>query len=109
MYRQWEAQGQSLLVIALKQVWHDHKIVGLEPIQCPTLFNNGYGAHEIQGIGDKHVTWIHNVNNMDALMCIDDMDSVNGLRVLAEEAGRKTLVDRFGLDRKVMSIALLKC
>lgn len=82
----------------LKQVWHDHKIVGLEPIQCPTLFNNGYGAHEIQGIGDKHVTWIHNVNNMDALMCIDDMDSVNGLRVLAEEAGRKTLIDRFGLS-----------
>ena len=43
----------------LKQVWSDHKIVGLEPIQCPTLYNNGYGAHEIQGIGDKHVTWIH--------------------------------------------------
>ncbi len=84
----------------LKQVWPDHKIVGLEPIQCPTLFNNGYGAHEIQGIGDKHVTWIHNVNNMDALMCIDDMDSVNGLRVLAEEAGRKTLVDRFGLTEE---------
>ena len=81
----------------LKQVWHDHKIVGLEPVQCPTLFNNGYGAHEIQGIGDKHVTWIHNVNNMDALMCIDDMDSLNGLRVLAEETGRKTLIDRFGL------------
>jgi len=82
----------------LKQVWHDHKIVGLEPIQCPTLYNNGYGTHEIQGIGDKHVTWVHNVNNMDALMCIDDMDSVNGLRVLAEEAGRKTLIDRFGLS-----------
>jgi cysteine synthase A len=82
----------------LKQVWPDHKIVGLEPIQCPTLYNNGYGAHEIQGIGDKHVTWIHNVNNMDALMCIDDMDSVNGLRVLAEETGRKVLADRFGLD-----------
>ena len=45
----------------LKQVWPEHKIVGLEPIQCPTLYNNGYGAHEIQGIGDKHVTWIHNV------------------------------------------------
>ena len=82
----------------LKQVWPDHKIVGLEPIQCPTLFNNGYGAHEIQGIGDKHVTWIHNVHNMDALIAIDDMDSVNGLRVLAEEIGRKTLAERFGMD-----------
>jgi cysteine synthase len=26
----------------LKQVWHDHGIVGLEPIQCSTLYNNGY-------------------------------------------------------------------
>ena len=52
----------------LKQEWPDHKIVGLEPIQCPTLALNGYGGHDIQGIGDKHVTWIHNVNNMDAIM-----------------------------------------
>jgi len=81
----------------LKQVWGDHKIVGLEPIQCPTLYNNGYGAHEIQGIGDKHVTWIHNVFNMDALMAIDDMDALNGLRVLAEAAGRQVLAQRFGL------------
>ncbi len=81
----------------LKQVWPEHKIVGLEPIQCPTLYNNGYGAHEIQGIGDKHVTWIHNVFNMDALMAIDDMDAVNGLRVLWEEAGRELLCKRFGL------------
>ncbi len=82
----------------LKQVWHDHKIVGLEPIQCPTLYNNGYGAHEIQGIGDKHVTWIHNVFNMDALMAIDDRDALNGLRVLAESAGRSALTARFGLQ-----------
>ncbi len=81
----------------LKQVWPDHKIVGLEPIQCPTLFNNGYGAHEIQGIGDKHVTWIHNVFNMDALMAIDDMDALNGLRVLAEASGRDALRKRLGL------------
>ncbi len=82
----------------LKQVWPDHKIVGLEPTQCPTLYNNGYGAHEIQGIGDKHVTWIHNVHNMDALMAIDDMDCLKGLRLLAEETGRQTLTRRFGID-----------
>ena len=86
----------------LKQVWGDHKIVGLEPIQCPTLFNNGYGAHEIQGIGDKHVTWIHNVFNMDALMAIDDSDALNGLRVLAEDAGRQVLTDRFGIDPRLV-------
>ncbi len=81
----------------LKQVWPDHKIVGLEPTQCPTLYNNGYGAHEIQGIGDKHVTWIHNVFNMDSLMAIDDMDCLQGLRLLAEAKGREVLVQRFGL------------
>ncbi len=82
----------------LKQAFPDHKIVGLEPIQCPTLYNNGYGVHDIQGIGDKHVTWIHNVNNMDALMCIDDMECKKGLQLLSEEEGRKTLVDRYGID-----------
>lgn len=86
----------------LKQLWPEHKIVGLEPIQCPTLFNNGYGAHEIQGIGDKHVTWIHNVWNMDAMMCIDDMESVRGLRVFAEDAGRTALSKHYGIAEEVI-------
>ncbi len=81
----------------LKQLWPEHKIVGLEPIQCPTIFNNGYGAHEIQGIGDKHVTWIHHVTNMDAMMCIDDMDCVRGLQLFTDSIGRRVLEDRFGL------------
>jgi cysteine synthase A len=84
----------------LKQVWPDHKIVGLEPIQCPTLYNNGYGAHDIQGIGDKHVTWIHNVMNMDAIMCLDDIECKKGLQLLTEEAGWSTLVKRFGIPRE---------
>jgi cysteine synthase len=86
----------------LKQVWSDCRIVGLEPTQCPTLYNNGYGAHDIQGIGDKHVTWIHNVRNMDALMCIDDMECKKALQVLAEDAGCATLVSRYGIDAKVV-------
>ena len=86
----------------LKQVWPDHKIVGLEPTQCPTLFKNGYGAHDIQGIGDKHVTWIHNVNNMDALMCIDDMECKKALQVLAEPDARQVLVSRYGIDAQVV-------
>src|SRR5579859_1339826 len=85
----------------LKQAFPGHLIVGLEPIQCPTLFNNGYGVHDIQGIGDKHVTWIHNVNNMDALMCIDDMQCKMGLQLLSEETGKATLVSRYGVDAAV--------
>ena len=87
----------------LKQLNPEHKIVGLEPIQCPTLFNNGYGAHEIQGIGDKHVTWIHNVNNMDALMCIDDMSCVKGLQLLTDEIGLNVMEKRFGVPGKSLS------
>ena len=83
----------------LKQVWPDHKIVGLEPIQCPTLYDNGYGSHDIQGIGDKHVTWIHNVMNMDAIMCLDDIECKKGLQLLTEETGWNTLVKRFGVPQ----------
>ncbi len=83
----------------LKQVWPDHKIVGLEPIQCPTLYNNGYGSHDIQGIGDKHVTWIHHVTNMDAIMCLDDVECKKGLQLLTDETGRQTLERRFGIAR----------
>jgi cysteine synthase A len=82
----------------LKQVWPDHKIVGLEPIQCPTLFSNGYGGHDIQGIGDKHVTWIHNVNNMDCLMAIDDIECKKGLQLLTELAGWRILTEKYGID-----------
>ncbi|MBN1966959.1 MAG: pyridoxal-5'-phosphate-dependent protein subunit beta, partial [Anaerolineae bacterium] len=57
-----------------------------------------YGGHDIQGIGDKHVTWIHNVTNMDALMCVDDIETKRVLQVFEEEAGRETLVKRFGMD-----------
>jgi len=90
----------------LKQVWPDHKIVGLEPVQCPTLYSNGYGSHDIQGIGDKHVTWIHHVTNMDALMCIDDLESKKGLQLLTEDAGWRTLCDRYGIaEDRVMAMS----
>ncbi len=84
----------------LKQVWPDHKIVGLEPIQCPTLYNNGYGSHDIQGIGDKHVTWIHNVMNMDAIMCLDDVECKKGLQLLTDPIGMGALEKRFGIPRE---------
>jgi len=81
----------------IKQVFPHAKTIGLEPIQCPTLYNNGYGSHRIEGIGDKHVTWIHNVWNMDALMCIDDMESLRGMRLLGDDTGREVLNERYGV------------
>jgi len=88
----------------LKQLWPDHKIVGLEPIQCSTLYNNGYGAHRIEGIGDKHVTWIHNVMNMDAVMCIDDMACVRGLALLSDEVGQQTLAERYDVPEADIAV-----
>ena len=81
------AMGSSGTIAAgdrLKQAWGGCRIVGLEPVQCPTLYNVGFGAHAIEGIGDKHVTWVHNVRNMDALFCIDDQACLEGLQLLQE-------------------------
>jgi cysteine synthase len=90
----------------LKQIWPDHQIVGLEPVQCPTLYWNGYGGHDIQGIGDKHVTWIHNVANMDAIMCVDDVECKKGLQLLVEEAGWNVMAGGFGIpEEKVRSLS----
>jgi len=88
----------------LKQLHGDCLVVGLEPIQCPTIFSNGFGGHDIQGIGDKHVTWIHNVMNMDAIMCIDDMESKQGLQLLTDPVGREYLEDRAGVPADAMEI-----
>ncbi len=85
----------------VKQVFSDCRIVGLEPTQCPTLYNNGYGGHDIQGIGDKHVTWIHNVLNMDAIMCLDDIECKKGLQILSDEAGQEALVKHYGVDAEL--------
>ena len=85
----------------LKQVFPDCKVIGLEPVQCPTLFNNGYGAHDIQGIGDKHATWIHHVTNMDGLACIDDQESVKLCQVLTDPVGGEVISGRYGVSSAV--------
>jgi len=76
----------------LKQLFPDSKIAACEALQCPTLLENGFGAHRIEGIGDKHVPWIHNVKNTDMVIAIDDNAVVNLARLFNEPAGRKQLV-----------------
>ncbi len=46
---------------------HGARIVAVEAVECPTLLINGFGEHNIQGIGDKHVPLIHNVMNTDVV------------------------------------------
>jgi cysteine synthase len=75
----------------LKQKRPGVKIAAAEALQCPTLLCNGYGAHRIEGIGDKHVPWIHNVRNTDAVAAVDDADCMGVLRLFNEPAGREVL------------------
>ena len=92
--------GTKSAGVSIKHILPESRTVGLEPIQCPTLFCNGYGQHAIQGIGDRQVTWIHNVLNMDALMCIDDAECLQGLRLLTDEGARPVLARRFGIPEQ---------
>jgi cysteine synthase A len=78
----------------LKQLFPDSKIVASEALQCPTLLENGFGAHRIEGIGDKHVPWIHNSKNTDMVVAIDDNAVVNLSRLFNEPAGRKYLASQ---------------
>jgi cysteine synthase A len=75
----------------LKQAFPTSKIIASEALQCPTLLQNGFGAHRIEGIGDKHVPWIHNVKNTDVVVAIDDNDVVGIARLFNEPEGQAYL------------------
>lgn len=78
----------------MKKIFPTSKIAASEALQCPTLLQNGYGAHRIEGIGDKHVPWIHNVKNTDMVMAIDDNAVVNLARLFNEEYGHLFLIKK---------------
>jgi cysteine synthase len=79
---------------ALKKKYPFMKIGASEALQCPTLLNNGYGGHRIEGIGDKHVPWIHNVKNTDFVFAIDDSDCIEIVRLFNEKAGKEFLAEQ---------------
>ena len=76
------------------------QIAALEALECPTLLRNGYGEHNIQGIGDKHVPLIHNVMNADFVIGISDRAS-DTMNLLANStAGRSYLSSYRGLGQE---------
>jgi len=91
----------------LKQLFPDSKIIASEALQCPTLLENGYGAHRIEGIGDKHVPWIHNSKNSDMIVAIDDNAVVNISRLFNEKSGRDYLVKQGVPENVVNQLDLL--
>jgi len=85
----------------LKEISPQLKIVASEALQCPTLLMNGFGGHRIEGIGDKHVPWIHNVKNTDVVTAIDDEHPLRILRLFNEETGLKFLAS-LGVSENVL-------
>src|SRR5688572_31971209 len=86
----------------MKKLFPESKIVASEALQCPTLLENGFGSHRIEGIGDKHVPWIHNTKNTDVVTAIDDNAVVNLSRLFNEEVGRAYLAEE-GIPESLIS------
>jgi cysteine synthase len=83
---------------------HGARIAAVEAVECPTLLNNGYGEHNIQGIGDKHVPLIHNVMNGDVVIGVSDR-ATDGLNALFNtDAGRAYLARRTGVSAELLGM-----
>ena len=77
---------------------HGTKIVAVEATECPTMLCNGYGEHNIQGIGDKHIPLIHNVMNADVVVGVSDAASDALNLLFRSKAGRDYLTGRRKID-----------
>ncbi|MDY0000699.1 MAG: pyridoxal-phosphate dependent enzyme [Polyangia bacterium] len=78
----------------LKKLFPRCKVGASEALQCPTLLQNGFGGHRIEGIGDKHVPWIHNLAETDLVMAIDDEACMSLVRLFNEPVGRQYLEEQ---------------
>jgi cysteine synthase len=91
----------------LKERYPGSLIAAVEALQCPTLLSFGFGGHRIEGIGDKHVPWIHNTRNTDAVVAVDDQQPMDMLRLFNEPAGREVLREQGVKDELIEQLDLL--
>ena len=73
---------------------HGARIVAVEALECPTMLANGYGEHNIQGIGDKHIPLIHNVTNTDVVVGVSDRATDELNAVWTSDVGKAALAAR---------------
>lgn len=78
------------------------RVVAVEAAECPTLTRNGFGEHQIQGIGDKHVPYIHNAFGTDDLVAVSDAASDAMFAIAGGSAGREYLVRRRGVPAEIV-------
>ena len=81
---------------------HDARIVAAEALECPTMLYNGFGEHNIQGIGDKHIPFIHNVTNTDVAVAISDQ-ATDELNVVFNTAAGRTALTARGVSDEVLA------
>jgi len=91
----------------LKEKFPNSKIAVAEALQCPTLLLNGFGGHRIEGIGDKHVPWIHNMRNTDMIIAVDDVNCMNLVRLFNDPQGKNYLLQQGVPEEKVQNLDLL--
>ncbi|HRZ63473.1 MAG TPA: pyridoxal-phosphate dependent enzyme [Spirochaetia bacterium] len=77
----------------LRETFPGAKVGVAEALQCPTILENGFGDHRIEGIGDKHIPWIHNLRDTDAAVGVDDELPMRLIRLFNEPAGKAVLAE----------------
>ncbi len=83
------------------------KVAAGEALECPTLYENGFGGHRIEGIGDKHVPWILNCKNLDMIVAIDDEDVIRVMHLFNQPAGQAYLKEKGVPEDFIKKINLL--
>lgn len=91
----------------LKEKFPRSLVAVAEALQCPTLLYGGFGSHRIEGIGDKHVPWIHNLRNTDLVIGVDDNFPVNLIRLFNEPAGQEVLKSEGLSDEFIQQLPLM--
>jgi cysteine synthase len=81
---------------------HGTLIAVAEALECPTLLENGFGEHNIQGIGDKHVPLIHNAMNTDVVIAVSDRVTDELSLVFSRDAGHTYLRARRDVPHDVV-------
>ena len=85
----------------IKEKFPGAKLAVAEALQCPTILENGFGAHRIEGIGDKHIPWIHNLRDTDAAVGVDDELTIRLIRLFNEPDGQKLILE-VGTDPSIV-------
>lgn len=84
----------------IKKKYPNAKIAAAEALQCPTILQNGFGGHRIEGIGDKHIPWVHDLRDTDMAIAVDDEDTIRLMRLFNEEKGHRIL-NQHGVPKEI--------